>query len=146
MRNQMTKPSEINKEWFVIDAADQALGRMASQVAYVLRGKHKPSFVPHLDCGDNVVVINADKVKMTGRKLEQKFYYRHSNFIGGLKSVRADDMLSDNPDRVIVAAVKGMLPKNKLGRQMLGNLKVYAGSEHPHEAQQPKEIPQRLVK
>tara|TARA_B100001094_G_scaffold167620_1_gene162152 strand:+ start:394 stop:825 length:432 start_codon:yes stop_codon:yes gene_type:complete len=141
----MTKPKDIKKEWFVIDASTQPLGRMASQIAHVLRGKHKPTFVPHLDCGDNVVVINADKLKVTGRKLEQKVYYRHSNFIGGIKSVRAQDLLSEHPDRIVVSAVRGMLPKNKLGRKVLANLKVYAGEEHPHQAQQPQPIPDRTV-
>ncbi|NRA67496.1 MAG: 50S ribosomal protein L13 [Pseudobacteriovorax sp.] len=145
MKTQSVTPSDIRKQWLIVDAADVSLGRVASEVSRLLRGKHKPSFVPHLDCGDNVIVINADKVKLTGNKLETKFYYRHSNYIGGLKSTVAKDLMATYPDRVITAAVKGMLPHNKLGRKVLGNLKVYAGTEHPHEAQKPVAAPARLA-
>ena len=145
MKTQSVKQSDIVKEWFVIDAEGLPLGRLATQVAHVLRGKHKSSYVRHLDCGDNVVVINADKVKLTGRKASQKFYYRYTNYIGGLKSTRADDMLAQHPDRVITAAVKGMLPHNKLGRRVLKNLKVVSGADHGHQAQKPVAMPSRLA-
>ena len=145
MKTQSITPSDIKKQWLVVDAQDKSLGRVASEVSRLLRGKHKPSFVPHLDCGDNVIVINAEKVNLTGKKLDTKFYYRHSNYIGGIKSTVARDMLENNPDRLVNIAVKGMLPHNKLGRKVFGNLKVYAGSEHPHEAQKPVAAPARLV-
>ena len=137
MKTHVVKPAEIKKEWLIVDATDQTLGRMASQISYVLRGKHKPTFTPHLDAGDNVIVINVDKIKLTGNKWRDKFYYRHTNFIGGIKATKAQDMLKDNPDRLVKFAVKGMLPSNKMGRKLLGNLKVYAGNEHPHESQKP---------
>ena len=138
MKTQSVKIGDIKKEWLVVDAANQPLGRMASQVAYILRGKHKPSYVPHLDCGDNVIVINAEKVKLTGLKWENKLYYRHSNYIGGIKSTRAKDLRETYPDRIIVSAVKGMLPHNKLGRKVLKNLKIYSGDQHPHVPQKPQ--------
>ncbi|SME88205.1 50S ribosomal protein L13 [Pseudobacteriovorax antillogorgiicola] len=146
MKTQSVTPADIKKQWVIVDAKDQSLGRIAAEVARLLRGKHKPSFVPHLDCGDNVIVINADKVSLTGRKWDTKFYYRHSNYIGGLKATLAKDLLATYPDRLINFAVKGMLPRNKLGRKVLGNLKVYAGQEHPHEAQKPVAAPLRLAK
>ncbi|MDP5172898.1 MAG: 50S ribosomal protein L13 [Bacteroidia bacterium] len=127
----------VEKQWLVIDAEAQILGRLASQIASILRGKHKPSFTPHVDCGDNVIVINADKVRLTGGKWQQKEYIRHTTYPGGQRSVRADKMLSTHPERIVEFAVKGMLPKNKLGAQMYRNLRVYAGAEHPHEAQEP---------
>lgn len=145
MKTQSVTPSDIKKQWLLVDAKDKSLGRVASEVARLLRGKHKPSFVPHLDCGDNVIVINADKVSLTGKKWDAKFYYRHSNYIGGIKSTVAKDMLDTYPDRLVSIAVKGMLPHNKLGRKVLGNLKVYAGSEHPHDAQKPVSAPPRLA-
>jgi large subunit ribosomal protein L13 len=132
------KAADIQREWFVIDAKDQTLGRLATQIAVLLRGKHKPIFAPHMDVGDYVIVVNCEKIRVTGRKLDQKFYYRHSGYPGGLKSVSLRDMLRQHPERVIQAAVRGMLPKNRLGRKMIKKLKVYAGDTHPHQAQKPK--------
>ena len=129
---------DIQREWFVIDAKDQTLGRLATQIAVLLRGKHKPMFSPHMDVGDYVIVLNCDKIRVTGRKLDQKFYYRHSGYPGGLKSVSLREMLQRHPERVIQAAVRGMLPKNRLGRKMIKKLKIYAGDTHPHQAQKPK--------
>ena len=138
MRTFTAKKEEIEREWFVVDATGQTLGRLASTIAPILRGKHKPTYTPHLDCGDFVIVVNADKVQVTGRKMDQKFYYRHSGYPGGIKQISLRDQLNRHPERVIQAAVKGMLPKNKLGRQMIKKLKIYAGDEHPHQAQQPE--------
>jgi large subunit ribosomal protein L13 len=136
------KPAEVEHKWYVVDAADRVLGRLSTRIATVLRGKHKPIFTPHVDTGDFVIVINAEKVKLTGRKLEQKTYYRHTGYTGSLKEVTADKVLAGpHADRVIRTAVKGMLPKNSLGRQMFRKLKVYAGPEHPHAAQKPEELP-----
>jgi len=132
------KPEDIQREWFVIDAKDQTLGRLATQIAILLRGKHKPIFTPNADTGDFVIVLNADKIHVTGRKLEQKFYYWHSQYPGGLSKRSLRDQLEKYPDRVIHNAVRGMLPKNKLGNQMIKKLKIYAGDSHPHEAQKPK--------
>ncbi|MCD4686694.1 MAG: 50S ribosomal protein L13 [Anaerolineae bacterium] len=132
------KPDDIQREWFVIDAKDQTLGRLATQIATLLRGKHKPIFAPHVDVGDFVIVINAEKIRVTGKKLDQKMYYRHSQYPGGLKQRTLRELLDMFPDRVIEKAVKGMLPKNKLGRKMIKKLKVYAGETHPHQAQKPK--------
>jgi large subunit ribosomal protein L13 len=132
------KTAEIERDWYVIDAEGQTLGRLASRIAPILRGKHKPIYTPHLDCGDFVVIVNADKVRVTGRKLDQKLYHRHSGYPGGLTSISLRDQLDKHPERVLYAAVKGMLPKNKLGRRMIKKLKVYAGGSHPHQAQQPK--------
>ncbi len=140
MRTFTAKTRDIEREWFVVDAEGQTLGRLASRIAPILRGKHKPIYTPHMDCGDYVIVINADKVRVTGRKLDQKMYYRHSGYPGGLKSISLRDQLAQHPERVIEAAVKGMLPKNKLGRRMFKKLKVYAGDSHPHQAQQPKPL------
>lgn len=140
MRTFTGKTAEIESEWFVIDAEGQTLGRLASKIAPILKGKHKPTYTPHLDCGDFVIVINADRVRVTGRKLDQKFYYRHSEYPGGLKSVSLRDQLAKHPDRVIYAAVTGMLPKNRLGRRQVKKLKVYAGDSHPHQAQKPKPL------
>jgi large subunit ribosomal protein L13 len=140
VRTFTAKTAEIEREWFVIDAEGETLGRLASRIAPILKGKHKPIYTPHLDCGDYVVVINADKVRVTGRKLDQKLYHRHSGYPGGLTSVSLRQQLEKHPDRVISAAVKGMLPKNKLGRRMFKKLKVYASDSHPHEAQQPKPL------
>jgi large subunit ribosomal protein L13 len=134
------KPDQIEREWYVVDATDQTLGRLATRVARILRGKHKPIYTPHLDCGDYVIVVNAERVNVTGRKLEQKMYYRHSGYPGGFKSISLGDQLQKHPERVIQAAVRGMLPKTKLGRQMSKKLKVYAGPEHPHGVQQPKPL------
>jgi large subunit ribosomal protein L13 len=132
------KPHEIERKWFVVDAQGQTLGRLAAQVATVLRGKHKPIYTPHVDCGDYVIVVNADKIHVTGQKLDDKIYYRHSNYPGGLKQVTLRRQLQTHPERVIEAAVRGMLPKNRLGRKMFKKLKVYAGPDHPHQAQQPE--------
>ena len=138
MRTYTTKPEDIKREWFVIDATGMTLGRLSTQIATVLKGKHKPIYSPHMDTGDFVVVVNAHKVRVTGRKLDQKIYYRHSGYPGGLKEISLRDQLDRHPDRVIRFAVRGMLPKNRLGRQMIKKLKVYATPGHPHEAQQPR--------
>ncbi len=138
MRTFTPKKEEIERDWYVVDATDQTLGRLASRIAPMLRGKHKPTFSPHLDCGDFVIVVNAEKVRVTGRKLDEKIYYRHTGYPGGIRQINLRDLLAKNPERVIQRAVKGMLPKNKLGRRMIKKLKVYAGDTHPHEAQQPK--------
>lgn len=140
MKTYIAKTEEIDKarKWFVVDAEDQILGRMASKIAYVLKGKNKPFYSPHQDTGDFVVVVNADKLKVTGNKLTQKIYYTHSSYPGGQKATSLESMLHKNPERVIELAVKRMLPKNALGRQLFRKLKVYAGAEHPHKAQQPQ--------
>jgi len=130
----------VNREWYVIDANDLVLGRLATRAATILRGKHRPQYTPHADCGDHVIVINAAKVKVTGRKEMQKVYYRHSGYAGGLKSITLEKQRERFPERIIEAAVKGMLPKNPLGRSMFKKLKVYAGTDHPHTAQQPKTL------
>jgi len=132
------KSHAIVREWFVLDAEGKTLGRMAARIATILRGKHKPIYTPHVDCGDFVIVVNADKVNVTGQKLDQKMYYRHSGYPGGLSEITLRKQLQIHPERVIEAAVRGMLPKNRLGRKMFKKLKVYAGPGHPHEAQQPK--------
>ncbi len=130
----------ISKEWVVIDAADQVLGRLASRVALILRGKNKPSYTPHVDCGDNVIIINADKVRLTGKKMTDKVYVRHTGYPGGQRFATPKELLTRKPLAVVEHAVKGMLPKNRLGAELFRNLFVYAGPEHPHEAQQPKQI------
>ena len=140
MPTSMPKESEIQRKWYVVDAQGQVLGRLATRVATILRGKHKPTFSPHLDVGDHVVVINAEKVQFTGRKLQDKQYRWHTGYIGGLKEVSAETMLRTHPERVIEWAVEGMLPKNRLGRAMAKKLKVYRGAEHPHDAQQPQPL------
>jgi large subunit ribosomal protein L13 len=132
------KKTDIDAKWWVVDADGQVLGRLASSIAARLRGKHNPLFTPHVDTGDAVIVINADKIVLTGNKWDQKNYYRHSGYIGGLKTVVAKKLLEDKPEDLVRSAVKGMLPKNRLGRAMFKKLKVYAGSDHPHEAQQPE--------
>jgi len=132
------KGSEVSRRWYLVDAQDQVLGRLASHVANLLAGKLKPTWVPFMDMGDHVIIINAEKVKLTGKKLEQKKYYRYSGYPGGMKSVSAHDLKAKRPDRLVEIAVKGMLPKNKLGRAMASKLKVYAGATHPHAAQQPE--------
>ena len=138
MKTYTVRKGDIRREWYVVDAQGKILGRLASEIAKILRGKHKPIYVPHLDCGDYVIVVNAEKVRVTGKKLDQKFYYRHSGYPGGLKSINLRDQLQKHPTRVLEAAVRGMLPKNRLGRAMIKKLKLYAGSSHPHQAQQPK--------
>ncbi|MGC9333199.1 MAG: 50S ribosomal protein L13 [Anaerolineae bacterium] len=140
MRTFTAKKEEIERDWYIVDAEGQTLGRLASKIAPILKGKHKPIYTPHLDCGDFVVVINADKVRVTGRKMDQKFYYRHSGYPGGISSISLRDQLARYPERVLQAAVRGMLPKNRLGRRMIKKLKVYAGDSHPHAAQQPKSL------
>ena len=138
VRTYSPKPGEITRQWHVIDATDVVLGRLASHIATLLRGKHKPTYAPHVDTGDFVVVINADKVALTGSKREQKMDHRHSGYPGGLRSTSYETLLETNPRRVIEKAVKGMLPHNRLGRQQLSKLKVYSGPQHPHTAQQPQ--------
>jgi large subunit ribosomal protein L13 len=137
MPTLIPKESEIERRWFVVDAQGQVLGRLASRVASILRGKHKPTFTPHLDLGDHVVVINAEKIHLTGRKLTDKVYRWHTGYIGGLREVSAGSLLRSHPERVIEWAVQGMLPKNRLGRAMVKKLRVYRGGDHPHAAQQP---------
>lgn len=139
MKTWITKASDVQREWFVIDAAGQTLGRLATQVATLLKGKHKPIYTPWMDTGDYVIVINVDQIHVTGRKLDQKIYYRYSGYPGGLKSISLRDQLDQNPDRVLRSAVRGMLPHNRLGRAMFKKLKVYRGADHPHAAQQPKQ-------
>lgn len=134
----MAKPNEVERKWYVVDAAGQTLGRLSSEVASIIRGKYKPQFTPHVDTGDFVIVINADQIVLTGKKMQNKKYYRHSLYAGGLKVTVAQDMLKNNPERMIELAVHGMLPKNRLGQSLKTKLKVYAGSEHPHSAQQPE--------
>lgn len=132
------KPSTITKKWYLIDATDLVLGRAASQIAKILRGKHKTSYTPHMDCGDYVVVINAEKIKLTGNKLQDKMYHRHTGYIGGIKSVSAGRLMETHPERVLYKAVERMISRNKLGRAQMTNLRVYAGAEHPHTAQNPE--------
>jgi len=134
------REQDVQRDWHVIDAQGQTLGRLATQVATLLRGKHKPYYTPHVDCGDYVIVVNAEKIHVTGNKMSQKVYYRHSGYPGGLKEVTLRDQLQKFPGRVVEQAVRGMLPKNRLGRRMFKKLKVYAGPDHPHQAQQPKAI------
>lgn len=136
-KTYMAKNENIDQQWHLIDAAGLPLGKLASEVARLLKGKHKPTYTPHLDMGDYIVVINASKVVLTGKKAEQKFYYRHSGYPGGLKKMRYDELLSRWPERAVYLAVKRMLPSNRLGRALMGKLKIYAGSSHPHEAQKP---------
>lgn len=133
----MAKPSEVERKWYVVDAAGKTLGRLATEVATLLRGKHKPTFTPHIDTGDFVIVINAAQVELTGKKLSQKIYYHHSGYPGGLRETVAGDLRAKRPERMIELAIKGMLPKGSLGRQQFTKLKVYAGAEHPHQAQKP---------
>ena len=141
MSTTLSRPEDVEHAWYVIDAAEQTLGRLSTRIATVLRGKHKATFTPHVDTGDYVVVINAEKIKLTGNKLDQKQYHAYSGYPGGLRSRTARELLATHPERVIQAAVKGMLPKNRLNRQVFKKLKVYAGNEHPHGAQQPQPFP-----
>lgn len=140
MKTYLTKPAEVERQWYVVDAEGKNLGRLASQIAAILRGKHKPIYSPSVDCGDFVIVVNADKIAVTGRRLDQKYYYRHSGYPGGISSINLREQLEKHPTRPLELAVKGMLPKNALGRKMFRKLKVYAGAEHPHQAQQPQEL------
>lgn len=140
MKTYMAKPAEVERKWYVVDATDMVLGRLASQVAMVLRGKNKPTFTPNVDTGDYVIIINADKVRFTGKKLEKKYYRYHTGYIGGLKEVQYKKLMAEKPEFVVYKAVKGMLPKNAIGRTMIKKLHVYAGNEHNHQAQQPVEL------
>jgi large subunit ribosomal protein L13 len=140
MKTFTAKPQDIRREWHLVDATDKTLGRLATEVARRLRGKHKPTFTPHMDTGDHIVVVNAEKIKVTGAKLSDKYYHRHTGYIGNLKSVSLGKLLETHPERAIQYAVKGMMPKNPLGRAMLKKLHVYAGPEHPHAAQQPEPL------
>lgn len=138
MKTYMANPAKVEKKWYVVDAEGQTLGRLASEVAKVLRGKNKPVFTPHVDTGDYVIIVNADKVKVTGKKMEQKIYYNHSEYVGGMKETTLKEMMAKKPERVLELAVKGMLPKGPLGRTMIKKLHVYAGPEHNHAAQKPE--------
>ena len=138
MKTFMASPATIDRKWYVVDATDMTLGRLASEVAKVLRGKNKPIFTPHIDTGDNVIVINAEKIKVTGKKMDQKIYYHHSDYVGGMKEATLREKLAKKPEQVIELAVKGMLPKGPLGRQMFKKLHVYAGADHKHAAQKPE--------
>jgi large subunit ribosomal protein L13 len=140
MKTYVPNPNEIEREWYVVDATGQTLGRLAARVARVLRGKHKPIYSPAIDTGDYVIVVNAERIHVTGRKLDQKIYYRHSGYPGGLREITLRNLLQKHPTRVIEYAVRGMLPKNRLGRRMFKKLKVYAGPDHPHAAQRPKPL------
>ncbi len=137
MKTYVAKPEDFNRDWYLVDASDQVLGRLATQIAMRLRGKHKPIFTPHVDTGDFIIVINAEKIQLTGRKTDQKVYWRHSGYPGGIRGVSAKRMLETKPEELIRSAVRGMLPKNRLGRKLLKKLKVYSGAEHKHQAQQP---------
>lgn len=140
MTTVSTKPADVRRDWYMVDASGKTLGRLASEVARRLRGKHKPEYTPHVDTGDYIVVVNAEKIAVTGNKLQDKMYYQHTGYIGNLKSINLEKLLAKAPERVIQQAVKGMMPRNPLGRSMLGKLKVYAGPEHKHQAQQPKTL------
>lgn len=140
MKTVSARKEDIERRWYVVDAEGKVLGRLASQVATILRGKHKPIYTPHVDCGDFVIIVNADRVRLTGRKHRDKIYHFHSNYPGGIKSIHAGKMIEEKPVKMVELAVKGMLPKTRLGRQMLRKLKVYASADHPHEAQQPEPL------
>lgn len=140
MKTYVAKPQTVVHDWCLVDATDKTLGRLASELASRLRGKHKPEFTPHVDTGDHMVVINAEKIRVTGKKLDNKIYYHHTGYIGNLKSITLGKLLAEHPERVIQSAVKGMLPRNPLGRAMYRKLHVYAGPKHPHAAQQPKQL------
>ncbi len=140
MKTFSAKSADVNRDWFVVDASDKTLGRLASEIAHRLRGKHKAEYTPHVDTGDYIVVVNAEKIRVTGAKSTDKMYHHHTGYPGGLKSISFEKLIDKAPERVIQSAVKGMLPRNPLGRAMFKKLKVYAGSEHPHSAQQPQEL------
>ncbi|MCB1760307.1 MAG: 50S ribosomal protein L13 [Gammaproteobacteria bacterium] len=140
MTTVSAKPAEVRREWYLVDANEKTLGRLASEIARRLRGKHKPEFTPHVDTGDYIVVVNAEKVRVTGNKLQDKMYHHHTGYIGNMKSVNLEKLLAEHPERALESAVKGMLPKNPLGRAMLKKLKIYAGPEHKHAAQQPQPL------
>jgi large subunit ribosomal protein L13 len=141
MRTLSAKPEEVQRKWYVVSADGETLGRLATRVAIVLRGKHKPLFSPHVDCGDNVIITDVEKVVLTGRKMDQKMYYSHSGYPGGLKEANARRMMEKHPEKVILHAIRGMLPHTRLGRAMIRKLKVYVGANHPHEAQMPEPLP-----
>ena len=140
MKTVSTRPQDVDRTWFVLDAEDKTLGRLATEIAHRLRGKHKPEYTPHVDTGDYIVVVNAEKIRVTGNKFNDKMYYRHSGYPGGIKEMNFKDMQDRHPERIVEKAVKGMLPKNPLGRAMFKKLKVYSGAEHPHAAQQPQPL------
>ncbi|MDZ4729263.1 MAG: 50S ribosomal protein L13 [Xanthomonadales bacterium] len=140
MKTFTATPKTIERDWCLVDATDKTLGRLATEVASRLRGKHKPTYTPHMDTGDNIVIVNAEKIKVTGNKLNDKIYYHHTGYIGNLKSINLDKQLQEHPERVLEGAIKGMLPKNPLGRAMFRKLHVYAGPDHPHAAQQPQTL------
>jgi large subunit ribosomal protein L13 len=140
MKTFSAKPEEVRREWYVVDATDKTLGRLATELASRLRGKHKPEFTPHVDTGDHIVVINAERIRVTGNKLKDKMYYRHTGYVGNLKSVSLQKLMEDKPEAALEYAVKGMLPKNRLGRAMMSKLRVFAGPEHNHQAQQPQPL------
>ncbi|MDP6436127.1 MAG: 50S ribosomal protein L13 [Gammaproteobacteria bacterium] len=140
MKTVSAKPAEVRRDWFVVDATDKTLGRLATELASRLRGKHKPEFTPHVDTGDYIVVVNAARIRVTGNKLQDKMYHRYTGYIGNLKSTNLQKLMDDSPEEVLKIAVKGMLPKNRLGRAMLGKLRVFAGPEHNHQAQQPQPL------
>ena len=140
MKTYSAKPESVEQEWFIVDAEGKTLGRLASEVAYRLRGKHKPEYTPHVDTGDFIVIINAEKIQVTGNKAKNKMYHHHTGYVGSLKSISFEKLIDKAPERVLQTAVKGMLPNNPLGRKMFSKLKVYAGATHPHTAQQPKEL------
>ena len=140
MKTVFAKPGNVRGDWFLVDASGKTLGRLATQIAHRLKGKHKADYSPHVDMGDHIVVLNAEKIRVTGRKLTDKFYYHHTGYIGGIKSIQLEKLLKEHPERVIEIAVKGMLPKTILGRRMFRKLHVFAGAEHPHAAQQPKPL------
>lgn len=140
MKTFSAKPETVQRDWFVVDAADKVLGRLAADIASRLRGKHKPEFTPHVDTGDYVVVVNVEKIRVTGNKAKDKIYHRHTGFVGGIKSISFEKLIDKAPERTLEIAVKGMLPRGPLGRAMLRKLKIYAGDQHPHAAQQPQEL------
>ena len=140
MSTTMAKPQNVSRKWFILDAAGKPLGRTAAQAAVILRGKYKPTFTPHIDCGDHVIIVNVDKMVLTGKKLEQKFYRHHTGYVGGLKEINYKTLMAKNPERAMTAAVKGMIPDTVIGRQALTRLRVYTGAAHKHEAQKPEEF------
>ena len=140
MKTISAKPQDVRRDWYLVDATDKTLGRLSSEIAKRLRGKHKPEYTPHVDTGDYIVVVNADKIRVTGKKMQDKMYHRYTGYIGNLKSVSMEKMMSEAPERALEYAVKGMLPRNRLGRKMFSKLRVYAGPEHEHQAQQPKPL------
>jgi large subunit ribosomal protein L13 len=145
-KTKSANKATVKKDWYIVDATNEVLGRLSSKVAKILRGKNKPDFTPHVDCGDNIVIINADKIKLTGKKLTDKIYVRHTGYPGGQRYETPEEMLHKHPTRIIETAVKGMLPKNKLSDAIIKNLHIYVGSEHPHQAQQPKELNLNAIK